>query len=72
MHPVSDTERAFGVLFLLGGVATTTYIMDSLMGMIKKLQELNKDYEEANQLGQFMGTLERFNRRKRLPEKLLA
>ena len=49
-HPISNIERAVGAFILLGGVNITSLIMDRLMGMVDKLRNLNKEYEETDKL----------------------
>ena len=61
IHPISDSERAAAAFVLLFGVTITSYIMDTLNGMISALHNLQADFEENDKLSLFMGTLERFN-----------
>ena len=45
-HPRSNLERFVGAFVLLFGVALTSYIMEALIGIILKIQNLNKNFEE--------------------------
>ena len=60
-HPRSNIERLIGAFVLLFGVALTSYIMDSLSMMLRKMQDVNKNFEQRKELSQFFKTMERFN-----------
>ena len=68
MHPVSSSERIFGVLILLFGVLTTSFVMDNLSNMLNQVRMERKQYEESTGLSQFFGTMKRFNHDKSIPQ----
>lgn len=49
-YPVSNFERLFGCVLLLGGVATQSYIMGILAVIIDKFVKLDEEFEDSAKL----------------------
>ena len=47
-YPSTSTERLFGCLLLVFGVAIFSYIMGNFIEMLSALQVLNADYDEGD------------------------
>lgn len=47
-HPRSNSERILGAIFLMSGVAVTSYVIENFTEMIQKIQSLHKSYEDSN------------------------
>jgi hypothetical protein len=52
-YPVSDLERLVCAFILLIGVATFSYIMGELLTMLIKIQNLNINFGQEEELEQF-------------------
>lgn len=61
-HPRSNKERFAGAFFLLFGVALNSFVVENLNQMLKRMNETNKNFEEAEKLSHFIGTLGKFNK----------
>lgn len=60
-YPVSDLERLVGSFFLLLGVATFSYMMGELVGMILRWQSLDLEVAEEDELDKFFTFLRLYN-----------
>ena len=47
-HPINSYERILGAIILLFGVLITSIVIENLATMMKKLQALERDYEESS------------------------
>ena len=59
--PTNDIERAIWCIVLLGGVAVFSYFMGFLLEMILKVQNLDKNFENEEDLEKFFLLLRKFN-----------
>jgi hypothetical protein len=60
-YPVSDIERLVGAFILLIGVAIFSYIMGELLSMIIKIQNLNINFGQDEELERFFLLLRKYN-----------
>ena len=47
LHPISDIERIVGAFILLFGVMTTSFVMENLNDMIRKIKDFNLPFEDS-------------------------
>jgi hypothetical protein len=60
-YPVNEIERALFTIIFIGGVSMFSYIMGELQKMLKRIQNLDKDFDEEDQLEKFFILLTKFN-----------
>jgi hypothetical protein len=60
-YPVSIEERAIFTMVFIGGVSMFSFIMGELMLMLKRIQNLEKDFTEEDQLERFFILITKFN-----------
>ena len=61
-HPKNSGERIVVSLVLLMGVATFSYMMSIFIGILNTFKNLDKDFNEGDELSKFFGLLHRFNK----------
>ena len=60
-RPYSSWERVWGSLFLFGGVLTFSYFIGNFLEIIKNLDLVYAENEEADSLSRFFGILQKYN-----------
>ena len=60
-HPRSNAERLFCAVILLVGVAIFSYIMGNFIEILISFQNLNKDFDNGENLSKWFGLIKRFN-----------
>lgn len=60
-YPVSNIERLVGSFFLLLGVAIFSYMMGELVVMIVKIQNLDQEIAEEDDLDKFFSLMVDYN-----------
>jgi hypothetical protein len=69
-YPIRDSERAIWAPILLSGVALFSYFMGYLLEMLIKVKDLDKDFENEEELERFFGLLKHFNKGRSVDPKL--
>jgi hypothetical protein len=69
-HPRSNVERVLTAFILLFGVAVFSYCMGTFVEILQAFQELNKDFDQGDELTMFLQIFQRFNGGKALPNKI--
>ena len=69
-YPVSDSERLFGSLLLLSGVAMFSYILESFMAQINQVKKINEPFGDLRQLDKFFNVLYDFNHQNPIDKKI--
>jgi hypothetical protein len=59
--PRSDVERVVGSFILMFGVSIFSYFMGNFIEILDKYQNLNAEFDDADNLAMFFGVLEKFN-----------
>ena len=63
---MSNLERLFCAFMLVSGVCIFSFLMDTFLGIITGLKELDQDLDDGDNLTRFFGVLKRFNKGKEI------
>ena len=69
-YPRNDRERAVWAPILLSGVAMFSYFMGFLLEMLIKVKDLDKEFNNEEELEKFFGLMQYFNRGRSMDPQL--
>ena len=60
-YPINAFEKTMFVIIMFGGVAIFTIIFDNLNSFLQSFHVLYADFDQRNELDQFLGVMAGFN-----------
>jgi len=71
-HPMSKIERVVASFILLIGVALFSFIMGNFIEILLSYKSITQDNNEADDLTQWLSTIAKFSKAKRLKKEMVA